>query len=250
MNETQGQAPLHDEDYRNSHLRKGKDYDRDLSHGDFDTYMTHLEGKILSKVVSQLFPSGIPRYLDFACGTGRITQQMEPLAKASYGVDVSPSMMEQARRKCPRTTFFLRDITAEKLDIPSVNLVTAFRFFGNAQDDLRRSVLKALHGLLAHGGYLVINNHRNPGSINNRLLRLRGESFEENLSHGKLRRLLGDAGFSIERTYGIGLWMVLGRLNRPEVFSSRLVQVVEPLSRIGPMGAFCPDAVIVARRVG
>src|SRR5207237_1003369 len=156
-----------------------------------------------------------------------------PLAKASYAVDVSSAMMEQARRKCPGTTFFLQDITTEKLEVPPVNLATAFRFFGNAQDDLRRSALKALHGLLGEGGYLVINNHRNPGSINNRLLRLRGEPLQENLSHGKMRGLLRDAGFAVERTYGIALWMVLGRLNRPEVLSSRLVKAVEPLSRIG-----------------
>ncbi|NKC10833.1 MAG: methyltransferase domain-containing protein [Gammaproteobacteria bacterium] len=99
------------EDYRGSYLHKGADYGSDLSAGDINTYMTHCENRLLRKLVPRLFPERVPRYLDFACGTGRVTQVTEPMAMQSLGVDVSPNMLEQARQRCPSTQFFQIDIT-------------------------------------------------------------------------------------------------------------------------------------------
>ena len=39
------------------------------------------------------------------------------------------------------------------------DLVTSFRFFGNAQDELRSSALAAINRHLRPQGYLIINNH-------------------------------------------------------------------------------------------
>jgi hypothetical protein len=158
-------------------------------------------------------------------------------------------MLDQARSRCPRTTFVLSDVTREAPGIAPVDLATAFRFFGNAQDDLRRSALRAIHDLLGEGGYLILNNHRNPRSIHNLLLKARGEREAVDLNHSKLKGLLGDAGFRIVRTYGIGLWVVCSRLNQPHILTSRLARALEPISRFRPFGAYCPDAVILARRI-
>src|SRR3954454_9558254 len=114
---TEGMPDGEGADYRHSHLAKGEDYDRDLSRGDFDTYMTAREREILARIVPRLFPGGVPRYLDFACGTGRITQMMEALSAESFAVNISEAMMDQARRKCARTTFLLRDVTREEAGI-------------------------------------------------------------------------------------------------------------------------------------
>ncbi|MBV9478297.1 MAG: class I SAM-dependent methyltransferase [Acidobacteria bacterium] len=236
-------------DYRQSHLHKGADYDRDLSRGDFNTYMTEREGEILERIAAKFFPGGIPRYLDFACGTGRITQRVSAHAAESYGVDVSANMVEQARLKCPRTTFIVRDLTRDSAGIAPVNLVTSFRFLGDAQDELRRGALKAIHDLLVPGGYFVFNNHLNPWSIHNTLLRMSGKGERVDLTWTKLRRLLREAGFKIVASYGIGFWLVRYKLDRPEVFRSPLVRVLEPVSKFPPLVPFCPDAVFVAQRV-
>src|SRR5262249_20822281 len=160
------------------------------------------EQRILGAVVPRLFPCRVPRYLDFACGTGRITQFLETFAEESYAVDVSEKMQEQARRKCSRTTFFLGDVTRENLAITRANLVTAFRFFANAQDDLRRGVLEALFKLLLPHGYLIINHHRNRWTLGNLLQALRFRKVEEDMSYFHLARLLRATGFQLVRTYG------------------------------------------------
>lgn len=234
-------------DYRTSHLTKGADYDDALSHDAFDSYMTTIERRLIEQLVARLFPEGLGKYLDFACGTGRITEIIEPLARESWGVDVSPVMLEQATLKCSRTQFIIGDLTREDLSIPLVDLVTAFRFLANAQDELRREALRAMRDHLKEDGYLVINNHRNAWSIRNLLTSHGAERID--LHYGKLRRLLTDAGFRVRRTFGIGFWYVRYKLNRAEVVRSSVVQMIEPLSLIRPVVFFCPDIVVLAQRI-
>jgi SAM-dependent methyltransferase len=237
-------------DYRTSHLQRGADYDRNLSSGNFDSYMADREREILSELVPRLYPRGIPRYLDFACGTGRITQILEPMAVRSFGVDVSQEMLQQAREKCPRSTFLLRDLTREEPPSEPFDLISAFRFFGNAQDELRRSALRAMNRMLGDGGHLLLNNHRNPRAIRNLLLRARGIDPGMDLSHAKLTRLLEEAGFRVVWTRGVGLWVVRDRDQRPEILASRTARRLEGVSRVRPLRAFCPDLVMLAQKVG
>ncbi|MEZ5291854.1 MAG: class I SAM-dependent methyltransferase [Vicinamibacterales bacterium] len=238
------------DDYRRSHLAKGADYDRDISDGSFNSFMTEREAVLLPRLVSGLFPDGVPKYLDFACGTGRITSIVEPLARESRGVDVSASMVSEAARKCPRTKFVIRDITSQALDESDFAMVTAFRFFGNAQDDLRRAVFRAVSRHLAMGGYFVFNNHRNAGSWRAALQRAAGR-YEDHadLDLAKLTALMAPAGLRIERTVGIGWWQLAHRFDTPTAFRSPLARLVEPLSTLNVVAPHCPAYIVLARKV-
>ncbi len=242
-------AAPQDTDYRGEHVGRGEDYDRDLACGNFDTYMTAREHAILGREVSRMFPGGVPRYLDFACGTGRITERLEPLAREAHGVDVAASMVERARRKCPRTHFRIGDPTRDEVDIPPVDLATAFRFFGNAQDGLRREALAALHRLIRPGGILILNNHKNRWSLHALLRACRGHRPDGDLSYRRLRRMLRDAGFRVVRTYGIGAWLVRHRWNRPAIMRSRLVRWIDAGMGVWPLRFLAPDLVVIARRL-
>ena len=239
-----------DSDYRRSHVGKGADYDRDLAAGGFDSYMTAREAVLVPALVRDLFPNSRPKYLDFACGTGRITSLVEPLARASCGVDVSASMLAEAVRKCPNTRFVLRDLTTEPLDETDFELATAFRFFGNAQDDLRRAVFQAISRHLVPGGYFVFNNHRNRSSGRALLQRATGR-FQDHadLDLAKIRRLMEPAGLRVVRTTGIGWWQLAHRLDRPAAFRSSLASVLEPLSTLGAVAPYCPAYIVVARKI-
>ena len=236
-------------DYRSSHLAKGANYDRDLGAVPFDAYMAERERELLRRIVPRLFGGRrAPRYLDFACGTGRITATVAPMADASYGIDIAESMLAEARRKCPATEFHVVDVTREPPPIEPVDLATAFRFVGNAQDELRRAALGVLSRLVRPGGYVILNNHRNHRSIHNMLMRLRGEDDGSDLTHAALTRLLAEAGFRIVVTYGIGAWVIRHTLRRDRVLRSRLARILESLSRLPRIAPVCPDFVVVARR--
>lgn len=237
------------EDYRSSHVARGDHYDELLATVPFDAYMTHWERRHLEAIVRELFPAGVPRYLDFACGTGRATATVAPLARTTVGVDVSPSMLAVARAKLPDATFHLADLTKEDPDLGRFELITSFRFFGNAQDELREGVLRALVARLAPGGYLVINSHRNPRALYSLLDRASGgDAGSMDLHLGKLRTLLGRHGLQIRRRQPIGAWM----------FRSRMLQSYEPDDPVAVaneqrfshplLASIAPDVVIVAQR--
>ena len=169
-------------DYRRSHLERGQHYDANLDQDPASAYLTAWERELLPRVVSPYFPSGIDRYLDFACGTGRVTQLLAPFAQQVVGVDVSESMMSIAMARLPEARFLHADITRaddnKAHDLGLFNLIRSFRFFGNAEDSLRVAVLRALHERLADDGILLINNHRNPNAIAMRLQRATGGAVE------------------------------------------------------------------------
>jgi SAM-dependent methyltransferase len=238
-----------DDDYRASHLAKGGQYDASLAESPFDAYMSYWEGRRLPEVLGRFFPDGARRYLDFACGTGRITAQVAPSARESVGVDISPTMMAQAQQKCPRTQFHLADLTQDDPDLGQFDLITSFRFFGNAQDELREGALRAIAKRLTPDGHLVINSHRNPRALFARFARLTGADMSAlDLHLPKLRALLARHGLRIAALQPIGAWMYRSRL----MVSTRADDplAVRREARFGaPMFApIAPDCIVVAKR--
>ena len=236
-----------DDEYRDSHIERGASYDATLDASPFDAYMTRWEVRRLGERVRGLYPGGIPRYLDFACGTGRIMQALAPFARESVGVDVSASMLEQARAKNAGTRFVEADLTRERVELGQFDLITSFRFFGNAQDALRREVLNVLARLLRPGGHLIVNNHRNPLSLSALAHRATGGRHGMDLSYYKLRVMLKEQGLRVAGVQPIGFWLWRARMQRrtdileaSEAWEARFASAV--------CAPFAPDMIVVAQR--
>lgn len=236
-------------DYRSSHLQRGKTYDGHLADAPFGAHMNDLERLHLTSIVPRLFPAGIPKYLDFACGTARITQTVAPFAKEAVGVDISPTMLEQARRKCPDVQFIEADLTQVKPEIGLFDLATSFRFFGNAEPALRSKVLQVLAEMVRPSGYLIINNHRNPHSLAALLHRATGGPSETDLTYSGLRRILGANGFQIIESHPIGAWLYRSRMfNQIGKLDDKLLKR-ERLFGHRMLSPIAPDTILVARRL-
>jgi len=235
-------------DYRLSHLARGSSYDEALSLNSFDSYMAKHEAQFLRAAIPSLYKQA-PTYIDFACGTGRIIGTVAPMSKHAIGIDVSPSMLREAKRKHPGIEFIEADITKTSLQHETVDLVTSFRFLGNADDDLRCAGVQACNRLLKLGGYFIINNHRNPLSIAALLGQLSGMKHEMDLTYFKLKRLLRRFGFQIVHQRAIGFWMYRARLMATCDDSEPRVQRLETWFKSGLCVPFAPDAVIVARKI-
>jgi ubiquinone/menaquinone biosynthesis C-methylase UbiE len=237
-------------DYRGSHLSKGDQYDAQLATTPFDAYLSAWERRRLPAVLERFVPGGPRRYLDFACGTGRITEQVAPLARESVGVDISESMIAQARLKCPRTQFHVADLTQGDPDLGQFDLVTSFRFFGNAQDELRDAALRAITRRLAPGGHLVINSHRNPRALYALLDRATGgNAGAMDLHHGKLEALMGRHGLRIVGRQPIGAWMFrASMLARADPDEPRAAANEARFSAAW-LAPIAPDAIVIARKV-
>ena len=124
--------------YRESHKNKGIDYHQLFDINPRRRLIWSLEKKFISEVISQLPQSSKLTHLDFACGTGRWLNFIKQYTGCSVGVDISSSMLEVARKNNQDLEIFEGDIT--QMDIlgnRKFDIITAFRFFPNAEPELR-----------------------------------------------------------------------------------------------------------------
>lgn len=185
--------------YRDSHLApdKGESYHKMFSDNQYRQMVWRFEKLILDRIQASYFAGREICHLDFACGTGRILSHFKDRAAESVGVDVSPSMLEVARRN-HNCEIYQLDLT--KKDLPGnrrFNLITAFRFFANAEPELRHEAMLAIIKHLDRDGLVVFNNHRNTGCLRYRLGRLFGRSGYEGMSNSEVRTLVMQHGLEI-----------------------------------------------------
>ncbi len=99
------------------------------------------------------------RVLDAGCGPGRVTARLHSLGLPAFGVDLSPGMIEIARRDHPDLDFTVGSMTS--LDLPSDSLAGILSWWSIVH--LPRAVLPLalaeFHRVLAPGGKLLIGFH-------------------------------------------------------------------------------------------
>lgn len=189
------------------------------------------------------------KYLDFACGTGRIIGTLEALSTESVGLDISPQMVEYARGKVSRSDLRCGDILAEPDIVDSdYDLITAFRFFLNTEPEMRSLVMKSFAGHMANDdSRLIFNIHMNRWSIyglKSLYTRLRGWGPRNTMTYPMVRRLVKDAGLEIERWYGFALWP--DRLYRGR-FGPLLKGLDRTAARIRPLRWISKDMLFICR---
>ena len=235
-------------DYRESHLCKGEDYDDELSANAWEAYTAAIELTIIDEVIIDRFSEGPRRCMDFACGTGRLTCFLQERVPYCLGVDISSSMLAVAKVKCDKSYFLQCDLTRHRVSIGLFDLITAFRFFGNAQDALRVEVLSVLNNYLMPDGILVLNNHRNPHAVRNLIHRCTGGRTDMDLTLSKLQQHTRACKFRVVEIYGVGAWSVRHRWTSWVTRPSKTLRTVERMTRSRVFARFAPDMVVVLRK--
>lgn len=203
-------------DYRTSHasLGYGKIYQQTYQSGYYAAQWEHIEKPLLRRIFQRLHLAGNRRYLDFACGTGRILKVGEEVFEEATGVDISTDMAQHARHTCSRATIHApHDVTQSPLQ-QTFDVISAFRFFLNAEPDLRREVLTAMWEMQKPGGYIVCNSHVNSTSILGLTYRLRNRMVSKHvaatLGIKEFTALLSEMGYEVEEKYAYSFWPRLG----------------------------------------
>ncbi|MEX2137779.1 MAG: class I SAM-dependent methyltransferase [Pirellulales bacterium] len=195
-------------DYRQSHAapERGRDYDARYNTGATAFYWEHFERPCLEKIFTRLRDDGQQRYLDFACGTGRIIGLGASYFVETVGVDVSESMLAKARSKVPQARFILADVVRAPLDLGRFDVITLFRFLLNADAKLRDYVLDWLRQAIRDSGTLIVNNHCNSNSVRGSIHLLRNGirlgKPRKVLSDRAVRDLLSKHGFRVVEQHG------------------------------------------------
>ena len=211
-------------DYRKSHLTKSDDYHATFKERPHQALIWQLEQRTLASIMVRHFPTEKPRHLDFACGTGRILAFLESRCSSSTGVDVSASMLSVASTNSPNAEVLEADLTRDNvLKGRKFDLITAFRFFPNAEDQLRADAIAALAPLLSGRGIIVLNNHMNRSSLLRSTRGALGRKLGHSMSIGEVENLCSLVGLRIDETLGLGILPLSDR----HMLAPRVIGVTE-----------------------
>ena len=234
--------------YRDSHKGKGRDYHADFAENPRRALIWSIERRFLADIVRRYLPGGEVAHLDFACGTGRILAFFEDHVDSSTGVDVATSMLETARSVVSKAKLIEADITREPVfDGQQFDLITAFRFFPNAEPKLRQEVIETLTSLLRPGGLFVFNNHRNASCLFHRVARMlkRTSASVIGMPAEEVATLVESVGLNIKKTYHVGIVPeVETRLLRPRF----LVSWLESMATYFPVARLSENLVYVCHK--
>jgi len=228
----------------------GRRYDSYLSCNPHPKIMWLLEQRILTAFVGRNFAGRDIHFLDFACGTGRIAQLLEPLVEESIGVDTSASMLEVARSKLHKTRLIEANLIKNNvLGGRRFDLITAFRFFLNAEPPLRKNAMRILADLLSEDGYLIFNNHGHraaPTVLYTYIMNRRHPNppVLNVMSVQEMKDLV--AGFDLEIVQMFHVGILFPRMHRlmPESWSLRIENAATHCKWLAP---FSEDLIAVCR---
>lgn len=97
-----------------------------------------------------------PRVVEVGCGPGRITGHLAGLGLDVSGIDLSPAMVAEARRRRPRLEFTVGSMTA--LDLPAASLdgLVAWYSVIHVPPSRHRGVYAGFRRVLRPGGLLLL----------------------------------------------------------------------------------------------
>lgn len=206
-------------DYRNLFTDKAEAYEQ-IVQSKHIRLIYNLEKDIIEKIFSEI-NSKEKTLMDFACGSGRWTSVLEKHFLNAAGVDVSEQMISIARKKCVNTEFIITDITSDNVDAAlkdkKFDVITAFRFYKNAQDSLRKEVTMIIPEYLKDDGLFIFDLHLNTFSIMGILASImRFLKFSSlfkipvlqirTISLGQIKKLFRDSELEVVDYYGMGVF--------------------------------------------
>ena len=135
---------------------------------------SRLEDRTITEAIEVMYASSGGPILDLGCGTGWVIDHLQPPPAEYVGIDISPRMLEQARRKHPFHTFleYPMEGIGERIEWRRAFglVVSTFGAFSYAHGP---TVLRGIAFVLRPGGasFLMAYGPNHPGS---RVLRLYG----------------------------------------------------------------------------
>ncbi len=137
---------------------------------------------------------------DVGCGPGRITAHLRSLGVDAFGIDLSPAMIDRARRDHPGLRFAVGSMTDLSLADSSAAGLLAWFSLIHVPDDEVPAVLGQFHRVLRPGGVLLLGFHVGDG----RRLKTEGygghpmKVYVHRRPTERVSGWLRDAGFAVE----------------------------------------------------
>ncbi|MET9361630.1 class I SAM-dependent methyltransferase [Streptomyces sp. NPDC006632] len=120
---------------------------------------TPYERAVLALFAGLVTSAGGGPVADVGCGSGRITAHLRDLGVDAFGIDLSPTMIDVARREHPGLHFEVGSMTHLDIDDASVAGLIAWYSLIHVLDDEVDRVLEHFRRVLRPGGTLLLGFH-------------------------------------------------------------------------------------------
>jgi SAM-dependent methyltransferase len=140
------------------------------------------------------------RVADVGCGSGRVTGFLRGLGIDAYGVDLSPGMVEVARREWPGARFEVGSMTALDIADDALGGLVAWYSLIHVPDDEISGVLAEFRRVLRGGCPLLVGFHVGDG-VQVKTEGYGGHPMKVSVYRRQPEQIagwLGDAGFAVE----------------------------------------------------
>lgn len=158
------------------------------------------ESAILAMFADMVRVQGEGLVADVGCGAGRITAHLRLLGVDAFGIDLSPGMIEVARRDHPGLRFDVGSMTDLALADGSVAGLVAWYSLIHVPDDEASSVFAQFRRVLRPGGPLLLGFH--VGDESKLITQGYGghpmKIFVHRRQHDQMSAWLNDVGFTVE----------------------------------------------------
>ncbi|MFO0791671.1 MAG: class I SAM-dependent methyltransferase [Pirellulales bacterium] len=248
-------------DYHTSDVAVGAYHDT-YATGYYAAQWKQLEQPLLRMLFDEERAKGAKSMLDIACGQGRITLVGAEYFSKVRGVDYSPQMLERAKQARAEKTTITSDLQFDVGDVRTFSagelfdVVTAFRFFLNAEDDLRIEGLRCVRRNIAPTGVFIANVHVAASSplacfygVSNtarRMLGKRVSAVRNSISLGQFKRMLAAEGFRVDRVYRYSLLPRVGSLT--DGLAERSIAAVDRVGQFIPGMSLLSQAFLVCAK--
>ncbi|SNT55548.1 Methyltransferase domain-containing protein [Asanoa hainanensis] len=137
---------------------------------------------------------------DVGCGPGHVTAQLAKRGVDAYGIDLSPAMVEVARRDHPGLRFEVGTMTALDLADDALAGLLAFWSLVHVPEADLPAILREFHRVVRPGGQVLLGFHVGDSSIH------KTEGYGGHPMNvyvyrrplARVRDLLRDAGFTVD----------------------------------------------------
>ncbi|WP_203858327.1 class I SAM-dependent methyltransferase [Plantactinospora mayteni] len=116
-------------------------------------------GAALALFADQVHAIGGGPVADVGCGPGHVTAHLQKLGVDAFGIDLSPAMIDLARREHPNLRFDVGSMTDLPLADASITALLAFWSLIHIPDDAIPTVLGQFRRVLRPGGPLLLGFH-------------------------------------------------------------------------------------------
>jgi ubiquinone/menaquinone biosynthesis C-methylase UbiE len=158
------------------------------------------ERAVLAMFADMVRAQGGGTVADVGCGPGRVTAHLRQLGVDAFGIDLSPGMIEVARREHPGLRFDVGSMTDLALADASMAGLVAWYSLIHVPDDEISGVFAHFRRVLRPGGPLLLGFH--VGDESKLITQGYGghpmKVVVHRRRHDQLIAWLGDAGFTVE----------------------------------------------------